>query len=90
MMPDGLSTSLRRVRDTLDIVARVRICVRSTPPFHLTHLIHLIGKPRSNVDSFCGGFPINESRESSETADVALRARFFLLMDVIPVEKANG
>ena len=43
---------------------------------HLTHLIHMIGKPRSNVDSFCGGLPINESRESSETAeflDLALR-----------------
>lgn len=44
--------------------------MRSTPPFHLIRLIHLIDKPYSNADSFDGGFAINESRESSEAADV--------------------
>ena len=58
--------------------------------FHLTHLIHLIDKPCQNEDSFGRGFSIKELRETRETADAALRARFFLLMDVIPVEKANG
>ena len=50
---------------------------RKIPSFHLTHLIHLIEKPCFNAASFCSGLPINESRESSETANVALRARFF-------------
>ena len=42
--------------------------MRSTPPFHLTHLIHLIDKPCSNAASFRCGLSVNESRESSETA----------------------
>ena len=46
--------------------------MRSTPPFHLIRLIHLIDKPYFNAASLQRGLSVNESRESSETADVAL------------------